>query len=191
MKKKMEILLGTTKDNGLVFGEYRIREDLTFSMSFTHVTPETINFNNESELVDRMEDYIECHDSDTKLQWLIDYDCSPSQLPNVLLDNMRIYDIIETFYDTSCYSETFEKGDSTLLFTFSSAGQYDCRRDIKDLFISKELFDTLLKTWDEFHLKELTPDALLKLESLLVEVENQDIDEIVENWVDENEDILY
>lgn len=191
MKKQMEILLGTSKDNGLVFGEFRIREDLTFSMSFTHVTPQLINFDNEYELIDRMDDYVDCHDSDTKLQWLIDYDCSPSQLPKVLLDNMSTYDIIETFYDTSCYRTTFEKGDSTLLFDFCSAGQYDCRRDIDKLFISKELFDTLLNTWDEFHLKELTPDALQKLETLLVEIENQDIDEIVENWVDENEDILY
>ena len=153
MKK---ILLGTTKDNNIVFGNYEIRTwngYPEFSASFDSVTPFTPD---EDEIQERLQDFVDsCMDNDSLIEWCNEYRCCPDDLADTVYSDLGTDELIELLYDTSIYPDTiYDKNGDEWRFESSCCGQYDPRHDMKTIY-NPALFNALMYFWDHYHLKAL------------------------------------
>jgi hypothetical protein len=120
------LFLGFTRNHEVVFGEVSYREG-RFSASFDTSYPMAIG---QAETMERIEDYIDCHDAEYILNWLKQYDCKPSELAKELYDDA--YNPIEEFFDNSLYTEMFNVDgvEDDIYFLASSCGQHDTREEM-------------------------------------------------------------
>ena len=180
-KKHFEILLGFTKEHGVISGEITYYPEGSFTASFNESYPVVMN---EKTVIEYIESDIENMDAETRLSKLDYYDCAPSDLAN------RIYcddDLsIENLIDNSLHPETYTMNeDDTVYLMASGCGQHDTRGDIVK-YIDKQLYDEIHVLWDAYHLKRVPfEDVKYVLEKIERQYHNLDEDEIIQKEMEE------
>lgn len=180
---KLEMLLGATKEDGLLFAEvsYRgVQDNPYFSVSFNYVTPVVMS---ESEVESRTESLLDCYDTEYKYELCERFDCSPRNLFDELLGNLDMEDLI----DNSLYPEVFSidgvEGD--IYFDSDSCGQCGSLcLDVVEFTHSKKLIDKVHEFWKEYHLKHI--DAILAgalIQELMVLAPEMDEETWIKNWL--------
>lgn len=169
------ILIGSTKENRLVFMDVRIYNDHTFTASFSIVTPfsaDSIDWDN------FFYDFVESHDKSTLYDMCAEYDCSPNDLVSVLA-NKEHYDIDEWF-DCSLFSDIFYINGSYWYFESYACGQIDIEDSMSD-YVNESLCKELIGVWKNNHLREIDDVTIEYVEKL--------VDNII-NAVDQEEYII-
>ena len=179
--KENKILLGTTKNNDVVFGNFGITKRngyKEFAASFDVVSPRIIT----SEDIEMYyEDFAENYGKEYAYDMCIRYDCKPSELARLLAEDSSVYDT----FDLSLFPEEIEIEGDTWYFESSSCGQCDTKDDM-ELYVNKEVYDKLQALWTNHHLKEVGEEVEKEIEYILKESSQVDELEWIENYIREN-----
>lgn len=181
------ILLGFTNDNEVVFADVKNRNH--FSVCFDTSYPMAIG---ESDIEERIESYIENSDKEWVLNRLEFYDCKPSELAEYIRRDS--YDIINDFFDNSCYPESFQIDgiEDDIYFIASAGGQHDTREVGMSWCVNTQLYNAIHEMWDKYHLKDAPKEEIEKLFEA-IEHQNNTIDEyaVVKQWLESNKEKLF
>lgn len=172
---KKNILLGSTFDNELVFANINVRENKTFSVSFSLVIPTKID--NEY-LYERFTSLIEELSKSELYDLCEQYDVAPSKL----IDEMFYYANIEDILDISLFPEQVEINGDTWVHESVSVGQIETR-DLMSKYINKDAYMRLLLYWDNFHLKQVDDDTIKEVETIVSELTKVDSIEWIESYI--------
>lgn len=180
-------LLGATKDNELVFGEFEITTRNgypEFSACFYAVSP----FNGDEINIEKYYSDVEfVYGKESCYDLCKQYECSPQDLPQALADDC---DDARDCLDCSYYSEEIIINGNRWFFESSHGGQYDSRKDIK-IYVNKEAYDLLHELWDEYHLKNITEnesevrEKYNRIKNLLFKTDEEE-QEWIKNFIKEN-----
>lgn len=177
-------LLGATKDNELVFGEFEITTRNgypEFTASFDTVRP----FNGDNiNLKDYFWDYLDGIDVQSKYQLCENFDCSPRELPEQLANECEDP---RGAMDCSLYPEEFEIGGNHWYFESGTCGQYDSRKDMK-IYVNKEAYDLLHEIWDKYHLKNISgkQEVMYKINRITKLLKEVDEEKWITDYIQEN-----
>ena len=176
---RKQLLVGANKEKELVFANLEIRTwngYLEFSASFDTVRP----FNAEEiDLEERAESYLECLDKATLYDLCDQYDCSPSNLPEVYAENISLDEII----DLSLYSNYIDIDGTEWRFESWGCGQQDTRDDMK-IYVNKELYDYIIYLWDNYHLKKINEVIQKEVEKIIIQLEEIDEEQWIKDYID-------
>lgn len=152
------ILLGTTKDGCIVFGDYDIKTwngFPEFTACFDVVRPFSPS---QEDIQERLAQYVDSMSTEEIVKQCNDYECCPNDLADAIYDDLGTDDLVELLYDTSFYPDTiYDRFGDEWDFESGAGGQYDPRPDMKTIY-DKTLFKGLMYLWDNYHLKKLTED---------------------------------
>lgn len=176
-------LLGVSKYNELVFGEFEVTERNgypEFTASFYTVFPIT---EDDVDAEDYYENLVEEMDDSWVLEQLKFYDCPYSELVDKLArDNgTEVYNI----RDCSMYSEEIDVGGTTYYFESSACGQHDTRKEGMKLYTNQKAYDKLHELWDKYHLKEVDEEVIKEVQELYEALSEIEEKEWIENWIRE------
>ena len=174
---KKNILLGATPDNELVFANISIRENKTFSVSFSLVIPTKID--NEY-LFERFSSLMEDLPKEDLYDLLVQYDVAPSKL----IDEMFYYITPEEILDLSVFPEEVEINGDTWVFESSTCGQFETR-DLMSKYINKDAYMRLLLYWDNYHLKTIDDDTIKEVEMIIKQLNEIDQMEFIQDYIKE------
>lgn len=168
-------LLGATKDNDIVFGEFKIanlNEHAKFSASFDVVHPfrgSAIYSTGAWEY--RLDDY----DNDWKYQRCEEFDCSPSELAVNLANE---YNDVMELIDCSLYDEVYTIYNDDWYFESVDCGQCDTSCDMLE-YVNKDAYDALIDLWKNYHLETVDDSIIEKVKQIGSKL--SDVDE--EEWI--------
>lgn len=172
---KRQIYLGINNYNEICFANIEIypKRNVTneFAVSFDTSSPVQFTEKNVRETV---EGFIDGCDAEYKLSLCDDYNCPPSQLVDELTD--KYCDDIDEYkelLDCSLFPDTIYIGGEVYCFRAESCGQHDLREDGMTICVNKELFNYINELWDNYHLKSIPHNKLVRLDKMLDEAENQ------------------
>lgn len=157
MRKEINVLLGVTKEETLVFADIYLgdSENMSdyFSVSFSEVRPIEVT---DEYLKERAEGMLWGIDSDFKLDLLERYDCKPSELVDEYVHQETMYNGVEGILDISLYPESFSIDwlEDDVYFESDGCGQHDTR-DIL-IPIDPEFSSWLHEAWDNYHLQQIS-----------------------------------
>lgn len=175
---RKSVLLGATKDGEIVFGDVEVtwrngyRE---FSASFDTVRP---FLKDDFDLTGYVAGYCDEMDYETLYNMCKEHDCSPNDLVDVLAEEV---DDIQEWLDCSLFSSEIEANGECYLFESVGAGQQDTREEMEK-YTNKNVYDFIMKMWDNYHLKEITEEQendLLEKLNLLTDKHS----DLTENWI--------
>ena len=130
MRKKY--LLGATKDNGIIFGEFEVTNRNgypEFTASFDEVNPFTADELEDGE--DYYEELLEsCYDDEGKYKLCEMYNCRPSELAECMADECGTEPM--DMRDCSLYPEIIDVDGIDYYFESGSCGQHDTRGEIEE-----------------------------------------------------------
>ena len=172
------ILVGSTVDNELVFANISIRENKTFSVSFSLVTPTKID--NEY-LYERFSSIMEELSKSELYDLCEQYDVAPSKL----IDEMFYYANIEDILDISLFPEQVEINGDEWVFESVSAGQIETR-SLMDEYVNEDAYMRLMLCWDNFHLKQVDDDTIKEVETIIEQLNEVDQMEWIQDYIIEN-----
>lgn len=175
------ILLGTTKDNEIVFADVEITTRngyKEFTASFSTVRPFCYN---DIDLEEYVESILDEYDKSTLYDMCCNNDCRPSELAEIIIEQESIYDIM----DLSLYPELYIINDSEWYFESSSCGQHDTREEM-EFYTNKEYYDKLHELWDKWHLEKITDDIENEVISIMEELCKVNEEEWIKNYIEEN-----
>ena len=172
------ILLGATELNELVFANISIRENKTFSVSFSLVTPTIIDndylyeqFTSIMEELSKSELYDLCEH----------YNCSP----NELIDTMFYYITTEEILDLSLFPEQIEVKGDEWVFESAGCGQVETRNTMCE-YIDKDAYMRLMELWDNYHLQPVDDDTIQEVEMIIEKLNEVDQMEWIQDYIIEN-----
>ena len=182
-----KFLLGTTKDNELVFGEFEVTKRNgypEFTASFFTVRPfRADDFNIENYWNNYIEDMENCGQDKLVLQELKNRDCKYSELADELAaDCGNAKDCL----DCSLYpKEVNVKNPGTdveemFYFLSGSCGKHDTRKDMEEI-INPEAYNLLHMLWDKYHLSKVEDPVISQVNDLIATLSMTDEEE--ENWI--------
>lgn len=168
-------LLGSTKDNDLVFGQFEItnqRGGAEFSAMFDVVRP----FRGSSiDATEIWEDRLYYYDNDWKYQLCDEFDCSPSELVGNLVN--EYHDVMDLI-DCSLYDEVYTIDNEDWYFESEACGQHDSSDEMLE-YVNKDAYDALMGLWNSYHLKQVDDSIVEKVKQIGSEL--ADVDE--ETWI--------
>lgn len=168
-------LLGSTKDNDIVFGEFKIanlNEHAKFSASFDVVHPfrgSSIYGTGAWEY--RLDDY----DNDWKYQRCEEFDCAPSELAVNLANE---YNDVMDLIDCSLYDEVYTIYNDDWYFESIDCGQCDTSDEMLE-YVNKDAYDELIDLWNNYHLETVDDSIIEKVKQ--IDSKLSDVDE--EEWI--------
>ena len=168
-------LLGATKDNELVFGEFGVTErngHQEFTASFNVVRPFRESSIDAAEI---WEDRLYNYDNDWKYQQCEEFDCAPSELADNLAN--EYCDVMELI-DCSLYDECYTIGNEDWYFESVACGQHDSSGDMLE-YANEDAYDALINLWNNYHLKQVDDSVIEKVKQIASEL--FDVDE--EAWI--------
>lgn len=173
------ILVGSTVDNELVFADISIRENKTFSVSFSLVTPTKID--NEY-LYERFTSLMDSLSKEDLYDLCKQHNCPPSNLIN----EMFYYATAEEILDLSLFPEQIEtnNGDEWV-FESSTCGQINTRSLMSE-YIDKDAYMRLMELWEDYHLQPINDDTLKEVETIIEKLNEVDQMEWIEDYIIEN-----
>lgn len=165
-------LLGSTKNNDIVFGEFKIANRngrAEFSASFDVVHPFRGSSIDATEIwEDRLYDY----DNDWKYQRCEEFDCAPSELAVNLANE---YNDVMELIDCSLYDEVYTIYNEDWYFESVACGQHDSSGDMSE-YVNEDAYDALMGLWNNYHLKQVD-DSIVenvnKIASELIDVDEE------------------
>lgn len=181
-----ENLVVGVKEGHLVLVNITTRErgegEFEFTMSANEVRPFIIT---QRMLEDRAKDVIDdlrYSDPKTLIDYLEDYDCKWSDLPEEIAENWEM----EELFDISLYPESVSLGRGDVYFESGGCGQ----TGLEDVEFIDENFGKFIKMlWDGFHLREV-PQALVTYLEEIVDSYYEvivDTDTWIEDYVRRNQ----
>lgn len=176
--QEVKVLLGSTKEGYLAFGEFEIHQGDRpyFSASFNVVRP----FDEQEIDEDYVEMYLEGFSKDTLYDMCDRYDCSPRDLPSVFLESSEVVDLV----DCSLFPKTYDVGNISFSFESMSCGQHDLLKDDEmDEYTNQVAFQRLYDLWKTYHLKTLRAKELEEITAEVNELVKlfKEIDE--DEWI--------
>lgn len=169
MSKKY--LLGINNDNEIVFGEFEITSRNgynEFTACFNTVAPFEVE---ESDGIEYMEELLySCYDDGDKYRLCVQYDCTPSELAEIMAENEYISTNADE-KDCSIYSNRIYVNGTEYAFESMSCGQHDIRGEGMKEYTNQKAVEILLDLWDNYHLKEVNDDIVEKVAQLQTELE--------------------
>ena len=186
---KTKIFLGFTNNQELSYAE--IENNRNENSKYFSVCFSTLNISKmtNEETTSRAESFVDGMDDSYKLLMCDKYDCSPQNLTEEIENDT--YEGINMLYGDRDYDFDFqdENGDE-IIFEYSSGGQHDTRDSFTgdcELFISRELYNLINDTWDEYHLSEIpTGRYNAMMDMVNDEKSNMDVDELVREYLTKN-----
>ena len=155
-------LLGSTKDNDLVFGKFTItnrNRRAEFSASFDVVHPFRESSIDAAEIwEDRLYDY----DNDWKYQRCEEFDCAPSELVGNLVN--EYHDVMDLI-DCSLYNEVYTIDGEDWYFESMAFGQHDSSDEMLE-YVNKDAYDALMDLWNNYHLKQVDDSIVDKVKQI-------------------------
>ena len=179
---RRKVLLGNSESGDIIFGEVEIRDrnnELEFSASFDVVRPFSVKDFDKNLKDDYIDNYIECFDKATLLE---QYDCRPSELHDILKDNMEYHELV----DCSLYSEEYYINDDIYAFESSSCGQHDILKNEYDKivdFTDEESVMIIYNMWQEKHLSQITLEEKEMIEKAIEKLKNINEEEYIKNVI--------
>jgi hypothetical protein len=167
---KKTILAGVTPDDELYFLEIDPKSATHdyFAMSGFTVTP--LNY---GEAVEQTRERLE----DGELWRMAVEDKSTTLELDEWIDYVLETDGEISMIDNSHFPETITANGVDYIFESGSCGQHE-EKELKEYFIQKNIFNTLMRTWEQYHLK--------KIDVMLPNIPKQDITQIIQNWLERN-----
>ena len=172
------ICLGATELNELVFANISIRENKTFSVSFSLVAPTIID--NEY-LYERFTSIMEELSKSELYDLCEQYNCSP----NELIDAMFYYITKEEILDLSLFPEQIEVNGDEWVFESAGCGQVETRNTMYE-YIDKDAYMRLMELWNNYHLQTIDDDTIQEVEKIIEKLNKVDQMEWIENYIVEN-----
>lgn len=172
------ILVGSTVDNELVFANISIRENKTFSVSFSLVTPSKID--NEY-LYERFASLMEELPKEDLYDLCVQYNCTPSNL----IDEMFYYTTVEEILDLSLFPEQIEVNKDEWVFESAGVGQIETRNVMSE-YIDKDCYMRLMGLWQDFHLKQVDNNTIQEVEMIIEKLNEVDQLQWIEDYIIEN-----
>ena len=176
-------LLGATKDNELIFGEFGITERNgypEFTASFDTVLPFA---EDDVDATEYYESLVDEMDKEWKYDMCERFDCSPSELPDRLQEANGSDP--QDIKDCSIYSEIIDVDGTDYYFESQSGGQHDTRDEI-GICVSQNCYDRLHDLWDKWHLKKVDETVISevnKLKTDLINAVNMDEQEWIRDYI--------
>lgn len=172
MNTSLKFLIGCTYEGTILLGEINHRGG---EFSFCCDELDCI----QSDRIDKEEEvycYLECCDDEYKYKLCEYYACSPAFLEQFMIDSFD--DEIERYFDVDY---TFDVDG--YLFNLIACGQHDPRElFFSNLYISPNIFDTLMYCWDNYHLKQMPKATWNSLYDALFSASVED--DYVAEWVE-------
>ena len=164
-------LLGINNDNEIVFSEFGIttRNGYNeFTACFDTVAPFKVEG---SDGIEYMEELLDsCYDDGDKYRLCVQYDCAPSELPQIMAENEGISTNADE-KDCSLYSNRIYVNGIEYAFESSGCGQHDIRDEGMKEYTNRKAVDELLVLWDNYHLKKVDDNIVEKVAQLQAELE--------------------
>ena len=154
------ILLGATELNELVFADITIRENRTFSVSFSLVIPTIID--NEY-LYERFASLMDSLSKEDLYDLCEQYNVAPCQL----IDEMFYYATAEEILDLSLFPEQIEVKGDEWVFESAGCGQVETRNTMNE-YIDKDAYMRLMELWDTYHLQRIDDNTIKEVEIIIV-----------------------
>lgn len=167
-------LLGATKNNDIVFGEFKITNRNgrnEFSASFDVVNP---FLGSSIDVTELCEDKLDDYDNGLKYQLCEEFDCSPSELVGNLVKYNGVMDLI----DCSLYDEVYTIDGEDWYFESVACGQHDSSDEMLE-YVNKDAYDALMDLWNNYHLKQVDDSIVEKVKQIGSKL--ADVDE--EAWI--------
>lgn len=188
---RYKFLLGATKDNEIVFGDFGTRlqygddgEYEDFSASFDVVRPFDVD---QYDVLQLLQDMIDDSGAGWAYAKCCEYDCAPSELAECMNDDCGdIRDVV----DCSLYPEWYTIGDTDWCFESGSCGQCDTRENMAE-YVNKEAYDKLCELWDNYHLKKADANVISEVEKLADVLLQTDEEEWITDFIKRHEDELH
>lgn len=172
------ILLGATELNELVFANITIRENKTFSVSFSLVIPTIIDNEYLYELfTSLMEDLPKEHLYDLCEQ----YNVAPCQLIN----EMFYYATPEEILDLSLFPEQIEVNGDEWVFESAGCGQVETRNTMSE-YVDKDAYMRLITLWKAYHLQSIDDYIIKEVETIIEKLNEVDQMQWIEDYIIEN-----
>lgn len=169
MSKKY--LLGINNDNEIVFAEFGIttRNGYNeFTACFDTVAPFEVEKSDGIEYIEELLD--SCYDDGDKYRLCVQYDCTPSELPQIMAEQEYISTNADE-KDCSIYSNRIYVDDVEYAFESMSCGQHDIRDEGMKECTNEKAVGELLNLWDSYHLKKVDDSIVEKVAKLQEELE--------------------
>lgn len=173
---RRKVYLGINNYNEICFADIEIypKRNITNEFTASFDTSSPVQFTEEN-VREAVENFIDCCDTEYKLSLCDDYNCPPSQLVDELTE--QYCDDIDEFkelLDCSLFPDTIQIDGEEYCFRAESCGQHDLRNDGMAICVNKELFNYINELWDNYHLKSIPHNKLVRLDKMLDEAENQE-----------------
>ena len=172
------ILVGATFDNELVFADINIRENRTFSVSFSLVTPTIIDT---SYLYERFTSLMDSLSKEDLYDLCVQYNVAPSNL----IDEMFAYISVEEVLDISTFPEEVEINNDIWMFESVGVGQIETRNVMSE-YIDKDAYMRLMELWDNYHLQTIDDDIVKEVETIIEKLNEVDQMEWIQDYIIEN-----
>ena len=171
------ILVGSTVDNELVFANISIRENKTFSVSFSLVTPTKID--NEY-LYERFSSIMDSLSKEDLYDLCEQYNVAPCQL----IDTLFAYTSPDEILDLSAFPDEVEVNKDNFVFETVSCGQCETRNLMSE-YVDEESYYKLMTLWDNYHLQTIDDDTLKEVETIIEKLNEVDSIEWIEDYIKE------
>lgn len=173
---RRKVYLGINNYNEICFADIEIypKRNITNEFTASFDTSSPVQFTEEN-VREAVEIFIDCCDTEYKLSLCDDYNCPPSQLVDELTE--QYCDDIDEFkelLDCSLFPDTIQIDGEEYCFRAESCGQHDLRNDGMVICVNKELFNYINELWDNYHLKSIPHNKLVRLDKMLDDAENQE-----------------
>lgn len=172
-------LLGATKNNDIVFGEFKITNRNgrnEFSASFDVVHP----FRGSSiDVTELWEDSMDYYDNDWKYQRCEEFDCSPSELVGNLVNE---YNGVMELIDCSLYDEVYTIYNDDWYFESIDCGQCDTSDEMLE-YVNKDAYDELIDLWKNYHLETVDDSIIEKVKQIGSKLSDVDEEEWIANFI--------
>ena len=183
---RTKCLLGATKNNEIVFGEFEITNRngyAEFTASFDTVRP----FREDDY---DLEEYFGNVYYDYDKGYLYDlcerFDCRPSELANELANEC---DDIRDAIDCSLYPECYSIDGTDWYFESCGCGQHDTREEMEE-YVNNNAYNLLHELWYKYHLKKVEEDVVAKVEGLIAMVSNVNEEDWITDYIERHEEDL-
>lgn len=176
-------LLGATKDNELVFGEFGVTTRNgypEFTASFCTVRPFPAS---EVDAYSYYENLVEdggVYDDAQLYHFCKKWNCRPDELVDEMIEHMG--DSPADIRDCSLYPETIEIDDEEWFFESCGGGQHDTRKEM-DVYTDVACYNVLHLLWDDYHLKQVDENVIKTVENLKTQLEKIDTTEWITSFI--------
>ena len=172
------ILLGATLDNEIVFANINIRENKTFSVSFSLLAPTKID---NDYLLERFTSLMDSLSKEDLYDLCVQHNCPPSNL----IDELFYYSNVEDILDISTFPEEVEVNGDNFVFETVSCGQCETRNLMSE-YVDKDAYMRLITLWKAYHLQTIDDYIIKEVKTIIEKLNEVDSMEFIQDYIKES-----